>query len=262
MGVTPLIQSLLRGLEIVEFAAAAADGVTLAQIAAHLDVGRPTAFNLARTLVAKGYLIKTPRPVRYRLGEAMADVLACRQGQILNRALHFEVQQLFGHLRSVWVFAAEPSTGETLITLRMAPSQPEVLERPLHRVSPPYTTAAALAVYAFGSEAERQLIEERYPFDEVGVQRWGDRDTFNAFLAGARDQQHVLLEAPQYRIVVPVYGRGRELRAVLGLSFGNDHNPTAAEREQALSEAMAAAARLEEELNEEHKRLQDAGSLR
>lgn len=255
MAKTPLVQSLLRGLDIIEFAAKSIEGVTLPQIAAYLDVGRPTAFNLARTLVAKGYLVKTARPVRYRLGESLAQVLDLRQKQVLNTQLTAETKCIFDCLRSrAWVFAGEPSSGETLITLRVAPSRPEVLERPVHRMSPPYTTAVSLAVYAFCGEAERQLIEARYPFDGFGSQRWGDRQAFNAFLAEAREREYVLLETPQYRIVGPVYGHGRELRAVMGVSFGNDRCPTEAEQRCALSGIENAAKRIEECLLGEDKK--------
>ena len=49
-----LVQSLLRGLSIVELVAESESGVSLTEIAGHLGVGRPAAHNLARTLVTNG----------------------------------------------------------------------------------------------------------------------------------------------------------------------------------------------------------------
>ena len=58
---TGTVQSVTRGLEILERAAAAESGLTLAELAAALGVSRPTAFNLAKTLVVRGYLEKVSR---------------------------------------------------------------------------------------------------------------------------------------------------------------------------------------------------------
>jgi len=242
---TPLVRSLLRGLDILEMAADSADGVTLAELAEHLGVGRPTAFNLARTLVAKGYLDKTPRPVRYRPGRALGELLARRRRSALHAALRLAIRELAASFRRVWVFAAEPSAGETLITLRLDPSRPEVVEEPLHRVSPAYHTAAALAVCAFGGDDERQAIEARYPFDESGVSRWESRKHFESFLTECRRRGFVILTEPQYRLIFPVHDGEGELRAVLGLSFGNERQPTDDEKQGAIERLANVVARIE-----------------
>ena len=240
MAETPLVRSLLRGLEILELAADSAEGATLAAMAECLGVGRPTAFNLARTLVAKGYLEKSKQPVRYRPGRALGELLARRRRSALHAALRVAIRELAASFRGVWVFAAEPSAGETLITLRLDPARPEVVEEPLHRVSPAYHTAAALAVCAFGGDDERQAIEARHPFDETGLSRWESIELFENFLSESRDQGFVAMAEPQCRLVFPVRDREGELRAVLGLSFGNERQPTDDEKQQAI-EALSDA---------------------
>ena len=50
------IQSLKRGLEIIELLAEAKHPVTLNEMATKLDVNKSTAFRLAKTLESKGYI--------------------------------------------------------------------------------------------------------------------------------------------------------------------------------------------------------------
>jgi len=240
---------LVRGLEILESVSTSEDGIRLREIAERLGVTRPTAFNLARTLVAKGYLVKTPRPVRYRVGPMLDQLFAQRRNRRLSQALAMEVRSLFDEFDEVWVFAAEPRSGETVVTLRLDPARPAVLERPLHHLMPAYTTAAALAVYAFGGEAEQEAIENRYPFDEFGVQRWRTRRTFEKSIADARARGFVLLEAPQYRLVAPVCSDDGELCAVLGLSFGSNRTPSRREQGKAARAVVASANRAAKQLH-------------
>ena len=235
-----LVQSLVRGLAILESAASSENGVRLSEIAEELGVTRPTAFNLARTLVAKGYLVKTPAPVRYRVGPMLDQLSAERRNLRLAQALETAVRNLSDEFGDVWVFAAEPRAGETVATLRLDPARPAVLERPLQYVMPAYTTAAALAVYAFGGDGEQQAVENRYPFDEFGVQRWRTRKALDRALAEARRRGFVLLEAPQHRVVAPVCSGG-ELCAVLGLSFGSNRSPSRPEKARAAKAVLAAA---------------------
>lgn len=236
-----LVQSLVRGLEIMATVSASDGGVKLREIAEELGVSRPTAFNLARTLVAKGYVVKTRPPVRYRVGPMLDQLFAQRRNRRLSQALETAVRSLFGDFDKVWVFAAEPRLGETVVTLRLDPARPAVLERPLHHGMPAYTTAAALAVYAFGGEAEQQAVENRYPFDEFGVLRWRTRRAFEKSIADARRRGLVLLEAPQYRVVAPVWSEDGELCAVLGLSFGGNRTPSRQEKTRAAKAIVAAA---------------------
>lgn len=245
MAETPLVRSLLRGLDILELAADSSDGVSLGEMAEHVGVTRPTAFNLARTLMARGYLVKTPRPIRYRPGRSLGELLARRRRGALHASLRLAIRELATSFRQVWVFAAEASAGEALITLRLDPSRPEVVEEPLHRVSPPYNTAAALGLYAFGSDDEREATETQYPFDENGVSRWGSRARFASFLAECRRRGSVLLTEPQYRLVLPIRDREGGLQAVLGLSFGNERQPSGDEKRLASERLEAAVDRVE-----------------
>ncbi len=60
------IQSLVRGVEVLEQFGAAHRGLTLTEIASALRLGRPTAFRYLATLVELGYLEVDPVSRRYR----------------------------------------------------------------------------------------------------------------------------------------------------------------------------------------------------
>ena len=72
-----LVQSLQRGMTILDLVARSGSGLTLMEIADALSVKRPTAFNLTRTLVAQRYLVKTTKPVRFLLGAGLATPGDC-----------------------------------------------------------------------------------------------------------------------------------------------------------------------------------------
>jgi DNA-binding IclR family transcriptional regulator len=67
----PLIQSLDRGLAIIQAVAHAKEPVTLGELAELLDIDRSSAFRLAHTLRRRGFLSCPPGRKDYILGSAM-----------------------------------------------------------------------------------------------------------------------------------------------------------------------------------------------
>lgn len=67
----PLIQSLDRGLAIIQAVALAKQPVTLGELAELLDIDRSSAFRLAHTLRRRGFLSCPPGRKDYILGSAM-----------------------------------------------------------------------------------------------------------------------------------------------------------------------------------------------
>jgi DNA-binding IclR family transcriptional regulator len=67
----PLIQSLDRGLTILQFVAQSKQPVSLADLAALIDVDRSSAFRLAHTLRRRGFLSCPPGRKDYVLGSSM-----------------------------------------------------------------------------------------------------------------------------------------------------------------------------------------------
>ncbi len=242
-----LVQSVLRALDLLEAAGASEVGLTVGELAEALRVKVPTAFNLARTLVSRGYLERTTRrPIRYRLGPALPE-LAGRQTrrQWLNRA-ESEVRALFDRLRTATVLVAEPVGGDAVPCLRLDPSRPAVVERDVNRHLAPYGSAVVLCLQAFSPAVEVQAFRERYPFGEYGHGAWESLAALDTFLAGARASGHILVtSSTPVRAAAPVFGAGGRLIACVGASLGREVQGVPPERIRELSAAVVeAAARL------------------
>src|SRR5436305_13980552 len=68
---TPSIQSLDRGLQILEAVAKSPDPVSLGQLAAMLSIDRSSAFRLAKTLKRRGFLTTPSAGRDYVLGSSV-----------------------------------------------------------------------------------------------------------------------------------------------------------------------------------------------
>jgi len=241
---TGTVQSVTRGLEILERAAAAESGLTLAELAAALGVSRPTAFNLAKTLVVRGYLEKVSRPVHYRLGPAIDALARRRQERNWRAVAETEVLRLARLMPGTFAFVAEPVGGEIEVTLRVDPARPGTLERPGGRMLVPYTMALTLCFQAFWSVSDRASYEARYPFDEYGRGVWGDEATLEAFLGECRRVGYVERGAPgPYRLAVPVSGADGRVLAVIGVSRQHESAKEQARVSRALIKELQSAAR-------------------
>lgn len=245
MAHSDMVQSLARGLDLLRFAAESEHGLLLAELAERLEVRPPTAFNLARTLAAKGFLEKTSRPVRYRLGPVVAELAALQQRRHWFQQAKAVVREVFEALGDATVVLTEPANDDLVVALRMAPARPGALERYPGRTMAPYTNATGLCFLAFAPDAESAAYRGRYPFVENAGRLWKREAELERFLVSARAKGLVVVadDAP-FRVAVPVYGPGNQLVAVLGASFSHDPDVSATRKEQMRRTVTAAARRL------------------
>ena len=171
-----LVQSLLRGLELLQIVAAAPDGMTLSEIAEKSNLQKSTAYNLLRTLCAKGFLEKTANN-RFRRGIALTALASGgKNAALLERAAGALqlMQQQFPN--DVLIFTALEQ-GVAKVKLRFSPDRPGELQWWSNRHFPPYLSVTALALQAANPD-QQELIEQQYPFEEYGEAVWGNADVF------------------------------------------------------------------------------------
>jgi DNA-binding IclR family transcriptional regulator len=225
-----LVQSLLRGLEILSLLSLAEDGLTVRELGEELGLKQPTVYKLLQTLVAAGYAEKTQRPVRYRLGAGAYRLVAQHEQRLLLQQAAETVERLFEEFREerATVVLTEALAGEVEVVLRMSPERPGVLERPRGRVMSPYGSACSLAFQALWTERERREYQRRHPFWEEGVALWGTPEALEEQLQAIRVQGYATpgIKSRQVPLVaVPVYGRHQQLVAVLGVSLPEAEQP-------------------------------------
>lgn len=215
-----LIQSLLRGLSILELAADESAGLRLQDISEALDVGASTAHNLARTLESRGYLRKLPRPTRYVLGPAVGDLARRHVPSAMLRHAEGVLGELSAKLPFATISLAMPLGGEVMSVARISPERRGVFERPIARAMHPYGTASALLFQAFWPAEERLEYQSRYPFWEWAAHLWSTKLNLSEFLSISRENGYVDLEmenSDSYLVAFPVLTAGEEISAALGV---------------------------------------------
>lgn len=215
-----LVQALDRGLEILEWIAASPKGSTATEVAHHLRVKTPTAFNLLRTLVARGFLSKSSQSSRYTLGESVMALVHTHRQQAWRYAaekiLLFVFEAMNGQVN---VILAEPMSADVYVTLRLDPTRPRLVEKPLGQTMMPYSTATGLCHLAFWPELERQSCMGRYPFEDFGAVHWQTTARLVGFLEATRTLGYVAQpQASRMRAAFPLFHPSGEFVGSLGAS--------------------------------------------
>ncbi len=175
MANSDLVQSVVRALDILKLVSASSHGMRLNEIAAAAGLNKTTAFNLIRTLIARGMLEKDAEN-RFLPGPGLEEMAARRQQSgIFRRAGSWLLELSRRHPGGIFTFS-ELTPGAVNVRLRVSPDRPGEVQRPLGRSCPAYTSATALCLQATGSNAES--FEEHWSYLEYGAPRWGGREHF------------------------------------------------------------------------------------
>ena len=208
-----LVQSLLRGLDLLQIAAADPEGLTLSEIAQRAKLQKSTVYNLLRTLCAKGFLEKSSDN-RFRRGAALTALVSDgKNAAILERAATAlqTVHRKFP--KDALVFTALEN-GTAKVKLRFSPDRPGELQWWANRHFPPYLSVTALALQA-ANPAQSTLIEQQYPFEEYGEALWGNEEVFQEELNKISQQGYCWRQKPGQLSMAFILPCG----FVLGFSF-------------------------------------------
>lgn len=240
------VQSLERGMMILDLVARSGSGLTLADIADALGVKRSTAFNLTRTLIARRYLEKTSRPVRFLLGPGVLEAAEAWRHREMARQFEGLVRFLASQIDAT-VVLAEPLGGEIVAVHLIESNRAGVVQHSATRRLAPYIHASTLCMMAFWPPSEEAAYLARYPFQEYGAGIWGTEQRLRTFLEETRARGHVAWEAPNSRFLVgvPVYSKEGSLLAAVGVSGAMTKPWSDAEKQRVVRTVTEAVARLE-----------------
>lgn len=241
------IQSLQRGMRILELVSQSEDGATLGELARLMELGKTTVHNLARTLVIAGYLVQRREPMRYVLGPALFDLAGRQRLHALHERAAPVLLELSAEFPGSAALLAEPAGTEARVSLRVSHEHPGVVERPLDRFSPPYSNATSLLFLAFAGTDERRAYEARHPFWETATHLWPDERELEDYLRQVRAQRYATLDQAQgkaFPVAVPLFSERGELLAALGLAYRSTEKITAATKRRLIERVRAAAARI------------------
>ncbi len=232
MASSDLVQALSRGLMLLELLANAEGGMTLQDLCQELELKPATVHNLLRTLMARGYVEKQSKPLRYTLGAAMFELVEQHRGRDLQRRVGKAMTSIFARFNYARVTYSEAIGGDVFLKLRITPERSGLLERPWNSTMLPYTSASVLLFQAYWQPDQRQTYKQRYPFEEYGVHLWKNEANLEAFLAEVRANEFSAPPVEQsglVRVAVPVFDSGHNIAGALGaaitVTLADDDDP-------------------------------------
>lgn len=150
----PVIQSLHRGLSILEVIARNPAGVTMAEVSRQVGLHTSTTFHLMRTLAALGYVTQDDGTRHYRVGPRVFQLAASAwsEVQLFNLATPIlaEMAQQTGETSHLAIL----DRGEAIVINRIDGSGPVRLSERVGYPRPPHCTAIGKVLVAHLPEAE------------------------------------------------------------------------------------------------------------
>ena len=203
------------------------DGLGVQEIAGRMGLKPPTVHNLVRTLVEAGMVEKLVRPIRYRVGPVVLEI-AQHQANLGPRGVAGPIMlDLARQLPRATVILAEYIGGEVVVSLRVSPDQPGVLQRPPHQTLSAYTSASALVFQAFWPTDMKRAYRSRYPMGEY-ASAWGSTEALDDYLNQAAKSKVVgypFTTDGRLPLASPIFSPQGTLVASVGMSHPvGDHD--------------------------------------
>ena len=241
-----LVQSVLRGTEIVEAVAHAEEGLTLNEISVQVDLKTTTVYNILRTFCASGWLNRDGEG-KYFIGTGLMSVARNGSGSaVLSQAVPI-MRELNKQFPNGTLTFSEFTDDGIWCRLRMSPERPGVLQRRMLQRFMPYVSATGILFQAFMSEEEFSGLADFYPFSGYGLKVWNSEAEFEKYLEEVREKGYAvspITGKTSFAITFPVQGddpEHHELRYVLGISF---KDMTVIEKNEVLEKMQAAVRNL------------------
>lgn len=215
------LQSIQRAVKILYGVAGVEDGCTVQQIAARTGLKPNTAYKFIRTLEREHLLRRKKNPLRFVLGQALAELKTLDdERHLLSLAGGMLVQtQALLPLASFCLLEMHHATNYE--RLSVLSNRPGVLVQRREFSVPLYGKASSLLFLAYCHPDEAQKLYEAHPFEREGRAIWKSRARLEDFLARVRKLGYSQPEVPDsegsvFRVAAPVFSRGQELIAAIG----------------------------------------------
>lgn len=157
-----MIQSLQRGLGILELIAKDGTGVTMAEVSRRIGLHTSTTFHLLRTLTSLGYLAQDETTREYRLGSKVFHLAASASTEVqllkVSSPLLSEMAEQTGETSHLAVF----EHGEVIVINKIDGSSPVRLSDRVGYPRPAHCTAIGKVLLAHLSEAELKAFLSKH----------------------------------------------------------------------------------------------------
>jgi|GEM_PF-1696723 len=246
------VQSLQRGLALLEHLSERADGASLKDLASHLGTSSAATYHLILTLVERGYARRLEKPIRYTLGERWLTIAAGQAAREFTSAIHDEMLNIARRLPGVGVHFSEPIAESIVVVAHIASSLPDYIQRESRHVLPPYVSGGSLAHLAFWPDDVSETYQNRYPFNHYGLPFWRTRKAYEKALATMRSERFFLMpeDSPlKLKLAMPVCRAGGAIGGALTLQWNQDNlKKVPGARLELINTALQASAALQKRL--------------
>lgn len=217
-----VIQSLQRGLGIMEVVAARGSGATLVEISRELGLHPSTAFHLLRTLVALGYLSQDGSTRTYRLGSKVFQLgaSASTEGRLVDVAESF-VAELARESRETSHLAVHEH-GRAVVICKGDGSGPLVVSERIGTRRPLHCTAIGKVLLAYLPEPEVLASLSQTRLLRYTARTIIDRASLERELTRVRERGYAVDDEEFSQgvrcVAAPVFNVSGQLVAALGVS--------------------------------------------
>lgn len=197
------VQSLERGLEILEWVVRADNGVRLGELAERLSLKKTTVHNLVRTLRLRGYLTQDSG-ARLHPGAALEDLFRQRARRGIYARAEAGMRRLLAAADEATLTFSELAGREICCRLRMSPEYPGVMQRPHLQTFSAYSSASGLCLQAF-NPAYREAMSASGGLEESSQRLWPTRSAFDRALKDTMQRGLAVISVKDgVRLAVPV----------------------------------------------------------
>ncbi len=240
------VQSLQRGLRLLEFIARRREGVILKELAREIGCSPPAAYHLVGTLVEAGFVKRLDDPVRYVLGERLLQMTQEQGKEQFYQRVEACMLALSRKLPQTSLFYVEAIGGSVMVRSILSAQQPERIVEGREHPLPPYVSAGSLAHLAFWHPEWVRECQTRYSFEAYGLAYWKSWEAFEEALEALRRDRFFLMPEPHpgaLKMAVPLFLPRGGLAGSLTLHAhpARDGTPAPA-KELMISAALEAAA--------------------
>jgi DNA-binding IclR family transcriptional regulator len=182
------IQSLQRGLGILELVARNGTGLSMVEVSREIGLHTSTTFHLLRTLTLLGYLIQDEGTRKYRLGSKVFALATAANTEVqllqLSTPLLAEIAQRTGDTAQLAIY----DHGEVLMINRAEGDSPVGLAERTGIPRPAHCTALGKVLLAHATAAELKAYLERHELKPFTPRTITAIPSLKAELARVREQ--------------------------------------------------------------------------
>jgi len=222
------VQSLQRGLALLEAIASHPDGIILKALAAGIGCSSPATYHLVHTLVESGFVKRLESPVRYVLGSRCLHLAEAQRRDGVQRAACEQMRWLARELPGASLYFSEWTGGSIAIRAYTHAARPGHVYEDAGSILPPYASAGSFAHLAFWPQESVDAFERLYPFDLYGLPFWRSREAYEAALGEFRKGGTYFMreDSPlKLKLALPLFFPGGSLAAALTLQWNQQADP-------------------------------------